>query len=219
MVNQLKDLLAKVKEVICFDHPSLMAKIEFGKVIVSGTYVIMPTTDEFIGQGSIAEYEVEINFPATFPWDAPIVYETGDTIEKTSDNHFFTDGDCCIVIWETWVLLGNKVSVQDYFDIPFKNYFLGQHQKKQNGEWVFGEEAHNKEGLIDNFSGLLSCKPKEEQITYLLELLSKDCKHCPCESKKRVREYCAISLFELRNKVRPQDAKRMLDKLKKFNDK
>lgn len=166
----------------------------------------------------MAQYEVTILFPPMFPNAEPIVSEIGKSIPRNADHHINGDGTCCIVIWETWALSTKKISVQDYFNDPFRNYFLGQYEKVKTGKWPFGEERHGKKGLIDAFAERLSCDKNERKVCYLLRLLSKDWPKghwiCPCGSGRVLRKCCAEKLDGLTRDVPKQDAKRMLSRLK-----
>lgn len=218
--QRLGNLLHEVEATIAFDQPLLMATSQEDGVMVSGTYVLNPTTDDLIGHGPLARYEVAIRFPPIFPKAEPIVFETGSSIPHDAEYHINPDGTCCIVIWEAWASSTKKISVQDYFDDPLRNYFLGQYQKAATGKWPFGEERHGKEGLIDAFSGRLSCTQNEKRMRYLLRLLSKDWPKgywdCPCRSGKIVRQCCAKHLARLSQDVPKQDAKRMISRLKSY---
>ena len=174
-----------------------------------------------LNYGPLARYEVAIRFPPIFPKAEPIVFETGNSIPHDAEDHINPDGTCCIVIWEAWASSTKEISVQDYFDDPLRNYFLGQYQKAATGKWPFGEERHGKEGLIDAFSGRLSCTQNEKRMRYSLRLLSKDWPKgywdCPCGSGKIVRQCCAKHLARLAQDVPKQDAKRMLSRLKSYD--
>ncbi|MEQ9172277.1 MAG: hypothetical protein RIE87_13805 [Rhodospirillales bacterium] len=215
--QRLANLLSEVQAAIAFDQPLLSATLQADGVLVSGTYALNPTAADLIGQGSIASYQVEIHFPPAFPKTEPIVFETGNTIPHDADHHINPDGTCCVVIWEVWATSAKSISVQGYFDGPFRNFFLGQHQKAATGKWPFGEERHGKAGLIDAFADKLSSPRNEKKVRYLLKLLSKDWPKghwdCPCGSDRIIRKCCASRLAKLSDQVPKWDAKRMLSRL------
>jgi len=219
--QRLANLFSEVQATIAFDQPLLTATLQTDGILVSGTYALNPTTDDLIGQGPIASYQVGIHFPPAFPKAEPVVLETGNTIPHDADHHINPDGSCCVVIWEVWASSTKSVSVQAYFDGPLRNFFLGQYQKGETGKWPFGEERHGKEGLIDAFADRLSCSRSEKKIRYLLRLLSKDWPKghwdCPCGSGKIVRKCCAERLARLANEVPKRDAQRMLSRLKSYD--
>jgi len=219
--QRLANLLSEVQATIAFDQPLLTATLQTNGIFVSGTYALNPTTDELLGQGPIARYQVGIHFPSAFPKAEPVVFETGNTIPHDADHHINPDGSCCVVIWEVWASSTKRVSVQAYFDGPLRNFFLGQHQKATTGKWPFGEERHGKEGLIDAFADRLSSSRSEKKIRYLLRLLSKDWPKghwdCPCGSGKIVRKCCAERLARLAKEVPKRDAQRMLSRLKSYD--
>jgi hypothetical protein len=219
--QRLTKLLSDIQAAIAFDQPLLIAMPGSKGVLVSGTYTLSPTVNDLIERGPIASYVVEILFPAAFPKVEPLVREIGNAFPHDEDHHVNLDGTCCVVIWEVWASSKKNVSVQTYFDGPFRNFFLGQHQKALTGKWPFGEEPHGKNGLIEAFANLLSCSRNEEKIRYLLRLLSKDWPKghwkCPCGSGRIVRQCCVTHLAKLHSEVPKLDAQRMLTRLKSYD--
>jgi len=219
--ERLSNLSKEVQEAIIFDQPRLTAELREGSILVFGSYLLKPKIKRNIHRGPIAEYQVSIQFPASFPKTEPVVHEIGNTIPRDANHHINPDGTCCIVVWEAWASPTKNISVKDYFDGPLRNYFLGQHQKTTTGIWPFGEEPHGKEGLIVAYADKLSCKRIDQQVRYLLRLFSKDWPKghwdCPCGSGKIIRKCCAQRLADLAEKVPKQDAKRMLSRLRFYD--
>ena len=217
----LISLFEDVQRAIAVDQPKLKAKLETNGVSISGTYILKPVTNEHIGWGPMAEYQVYILFPSTFPKKYPIVCETGGTIPRNEDYHINSDGTCCIGVPETWGITAKKDPIQYYFDVPFRNFFLSQHQKALTDEWPFDVEKHGKEGIINAFAELLSCKEDEKKIRSLLRMLSKGKIKgkwlCYCDSGRIIKECCIAQLIELGKEVSQQDAKRMLLRLNSCN--
>ncbi len=216
--RQLDRLFVEVRQVIAFDQPKLSATISENGVSVSGTFILSSTVEEIAEQGTIAEYEVCIFFPVSFPNGEPVVFETGNVIPRDHDYHVNDDGTCCIVIWEALATSTKNVTIQLYFDGPLKNFFLSQHQKALTGKWPFDEERHGKQGLIEAFANRLSCGRNEETVRYLLRVLSRDWPRghwgCPCGSGRKIRKCCGERLSRLSKEVPKLDARRMLWRLK-----
>lgn len=203
--QKLSNLYDDVKRAIAFDQPKLMVELINTGVKVSGTFIVTPTTTDYAGAGIIAEYEIQIFFPATFPDGEPKVMETGGNIPRNEKHHINGDGSCCIVIWGLWVATSKNIDVQSYIDGPLKNYFLGQHHKKMKGEWPFGEEDHGHHGIIKALSRTLGCAEDAQIALSFLNLLSKKQVKghwaCPCGSRKKLRNCCITKIHDLQIKI------------------
>ena len=215
--RHLVSLLEDARRAIAVDQPKLEAKLETNGVSISGVYILKPMGDEYIGWGPMAEYQVYIFFPSTFPKKYPVVREIGGAIPHNEDYHINPSGTCCIGVPETWGMTTRKDPIQYYLDVPFRNFFLSQHQKALTGEWPFDEESHGKEGIISAFAELLSCKENEKEIRSLLQMLSKGKIKgkwfCYCDSGRIIKECCIAQLIKLKKRVSQQDARRMLSRL------
>ena len=219
--QNLEKLFREVKCAIGFDQPKLKAERISDGVVVEGTYILTLTADAVVSQGEMAEYDIRIFFPSSFPAAEPKVLETGNTIPHHEDYHINPDGTCCVVIWEAWTATKEEISVQTYFDGPLKNFFLGQHHKALTNRWPFGEEKHGKQGLIDAFAAILGCSRNEKKVRYLLRVLSKDWPKghwdCPCGSGRIIRKCCAKDLADLSNRIPKKNAQRMLARLRTYD--
>lgn len=219
--QKLEKLYREIKCAIGFDQPKLIAEPISDGIVVEGTYILTPTADTAISQGPMAEYDIRIFFPSSFPAAEPKVIETGNTIPHHEDYHINPDGTCCVVIWEAWTSTETKISVQAYFDGPLKNFFLGQRHKILNGHWPFGEERHGKDGLVDAFAAILGCSRNDNNVRYLLRVLSKDWPKghwdCPCGSGRIIRKCCTKDLADLSNRIPKRNAQRMLARLRTYD--
>lgn len=217
--RRLARLLDEVQSAVSFDQPLLTVRIDQERVVAEGTFIVLPTTPEFSGQGPIAEYQVKVDIALGYPRIEPKALETGGAIPRNADHHINPDGTCCVVIWEAWIAAEADISIKAYFDGPLKNYFLGQHLKRETGKWPFGEWAHGDPGLVDAFAERLGCKPNQKTVRYLLRILSKDWPRghwaCPCRSGKIIRKCCRSEMQALSQKVPPSNARRMLARLPK----
>lgn len=37
------------------------------------------------------------------------------------------DGDCCVTVWEHWLMSANELSIAGYLNGPVNEYFRGQY--------------------------------------------------------------------------------------------
>ena len=213
--SRLVDLLNEVRSTIAFDQPMLSASVLEGQVIVNGLFRVLSDYSELNAYGTIVEYQIQIFFDPKFPDIQPKVFEVGNTIPRNADDsHINPDDSCCVVVWEAWTGTANDKTVQDYFDGPLKNFFLGQYIKRVTGVWPFGEEKHGREGVVNAFAELLGCDNDERQVIRYLRSLKKDWPRghwdCPCGSGLIIRKCCADELAKLSKKVPSKKACRML---------
>lgn len=187
--------------MIAFDQPKLSVKKSLDGIVVDGTFIVSSSRSEVSPLArAIAEYDVEIVFPLTYPEDEPLVFETGGAIPRNKDHHINPGGNCCVTVWEAWRAKQSNHSIQAYIDGPLKNFFLGQHEMQETGKWPFGEWAHGKKGLVQSYAEVLGCNENETVIRDFLKVLSKKQLrghwHCPCGSQKRLRHCCYEKLVK-----------------------
>ncbi|WP_428249819.1 hypothetical protein [Ferrovibrio sp.] len=220
---RLTSLLNDVRATIAFDQPKLSASLRDGQIYVDGYFRVLSGLSKIDAQGAMAEYQIEIVFNPEYPNIEPKVYEVGNAIARDAEHHINPDGSCCLSVWEAWTAYSRSTSIQEFFDGPLKNFFLGQYLKRTTGDWPFGEERHGKEGLLDAFADRLGCSRNEKKIRYLLRLLSKEWPrghwNCPCGSGLIVRKCCKKELSELSERLPQKNAKRMLVRLRSYDRK
>lgn len=218
-VNPKDELLRQVQSAINFDQPGLTAELTEDGVLVMGEYALKPTFGDSAYKQKLTDFSVEILFPFSFPEGEPEVKEVAGRIERNLDHHITSEeGDCCICVWSTWIAGKTDITPQRYMDEPFYNFFFGQFYAELNdGEWPFGEEAHNEDGIIGAFAEKLGCNPDPVEIWSFLfcctELFGK-VKHkkalpCPCRSGKGIMDCCIERVRKLRKQIPEKDAQRM----------
>lgn len=104
----------------------------------------------------------------------PAVYEIGGRIPRKPSRHINPNGDCCITVWEHWLLTAADNSFANYLEGPVNEYFLGQYRYEQTGKWPFGERAHGQAGLLEAYVQILGVSPRHRTVAYYLRLLSQD---------------------------------------------
>ena len=217
--SKSKMLLEEVERFLAVDQPELTAKIQGEDVYVTGTYYVQPRETINLAHGCLDKFEIEIIIRRGFPKVEPVVRELGGKIPRTSDRHINEDeGTCCIEVWETWLVEHPDANISDFFDIPVRNFFLGQVPTEESERFPFGEHAHYELGRLAAYANLLGCEHKKQKIVRILEALrySPPRGHwdCPCGSGKRIRNCCRRPLLEKSQSIPPSLAESLLKKLK-----
>jgi len=212
--------LNEVKAAIAFDQPKLGVVAEGSNFYVRGSYLISESSVIASPAGPITEFDIEIVLPDGYPMIEPKVFELGGRIRRHPDHHINPDGDCCITVWEHWLVNSTDHSVSAFLNGPVKEFFLGQYWHEKTGKWPFGERSHGQKGLIEAYADALRIPCKKSNILYHLRLLSQDWPKghwlCPCGSRKKLRGCHREEIMALHDKIPSRMAKRMLKRLKSF---
>lgn len=217
--------LEEVKAVIAFDQPKLSAVRDGPDIIVEGSLLLVDDSDSVSPKGPISEFDIRIITGDRFPDREPMVFELGGRIPRCADRHINGDGDCCVTVWENWLLGAGDTSFSAFMNGPLREYFLGQYWFERTGKWPFGQRPHGEEGLVEAFADALGISRKKEDVIYYLRLLAQPWPKghwmCPCGSGLILRYCHKDRLKMLHGKVPPNMAKRMLRRLnfpnKKFH--
>ncbi len=219
-VNQkrLAELIDDIQSVLAFDQPGLHAKIHRQFVKIEGIFVVSPTRGHApTSGGALGSFRIGIFLDGNFPFTEPAVVELDGRIPRTPDHHINDDGTCCLEVWEAWLANHGNASVQDFFDGPLRNFFLGQLHKKATGSFPFGEHEHGAVGVIAAYAELLGCGTDIDIVRNHLHALTQHPPRghwdCPCNSGKRIRNCCREKLLEIGQRVPPQLAKQMLRRI------
>jgi hypothetical protein len=106
--------------------------------------------------GSFDSYQVRVAVAVGFPWEEPLVFETGRRIPKTADRHVFPKfGNCCLGVWEEWLLTAPDLTFETFLTGIMHDYFVSQTFFEAKGEWPFGERLHGDAGVLESFADLL----------------------------------------------------------------
>ncbi len=209
--------LEEVKVAIAFDQPRLHAAANGVDIHVLGTYLIFENGAVASPAGPIAEFDIEMVLPARYPRREPRVFEVGGRIPREPDRHINPDGDCCITVWEHWLLTAADHSFAAYLKGPANEFFLGQYWYEKTGTWPFGERPHGQKGLIEAYAEVLGISARKKDLIYYLRLLSQDWPKghwlCPCGSGRRLRYCHRADLMLLHDNVSPRMAGLMLGRL------
>lgn len=211
-------LIEQAKEYVARYQPELRVTVWKSLVCIDGKYILTGPLGEY------DSFEVKIAVPANFPEDEPVVFETGGRIERVLDRHIFEKhGNCCVGVYEEWLLLSDNCSLEEYFLGPVDDYFFSQHwyetklAQTGKGEWPLGERSHGLKGELEAFGEILGLEPDAKLIADHLKVL---CKNpikghlsCPCGSGKRIRNCHRERIDQIRRAVNPAMARRMLDRI------
>lgn len=210
--------LEEVKAAIAFDQPKLRALAADQKIHIEGVYLVFEKDVISAPDGPLAEFDIRMELPDLYPRREPKVFEVGGRIPREPERHINPDGDCCVTVWENWLVTANDHSLGSFLRGPLNEYFLGQLWFEKTGRWPFGERAHGTPGLEEAYADALGIANKREDLLYYLRLLSQDWPKghwwCPCKSGKLLR-YCHHQrLLDIHRRIRPVMAQRMLRRLK-----
>lgn len=177
-----------------------------GKVIVSGP------------EGPFDSYDVRIGIPADFPWEEPVTFEVGNRIPRIADRHVFEEyGNCCLGVWEEWLLRSSDHSASSFLCGPLHDYFLSQSWFEARGEWPLGDRSHGRLGVLEAYCDLMGIERNMDAAREYLRQLARDQTKghvtCPCGSGLRLRNCHRDKLEALRTRIAPPMARRMLERL------
>lgn len=206
------ELLTQVTRAVSAHQPELSVSSSEDVIVLRGRLVVTGP------KGPFDSYQVKLGVPASFPWGEPIVFETGGRIPKTADRHVFpTKKNCCLGVWEEWLLTESNHGFETYLTGWLHDYFVSQSWFEAKSEWPYGQRSHGKAGIVESYAYLLEVDSDAKVIADHLKLLSqekiKGHSLCPCGSGLRLRKCHRDSIQQLSNRIWPTMAKRMLDRI------
>lgn len=201
-------LFSEVQQAVGRHQPELAISRTDSHIILDGLFVVSGPDGPFDFYQLLAG--IAVGFPAEEPW----VFEKGGRIPRTADRHVFPkDGNCCLGVWEEWLLTSPDHRFETYLTGPMHDYFVSQTYYEVNGVWPFGERSHGMLGVLEAYADLLGIAPDAKIITNYLRLLSrqqiKGHAFCPCGSGRRLRRCHSNDLHRLTRKISPFMAQRM----------
>lgn len=171
--------------------------------------------------GPLAEYHIRVEIDPRYPDVEPKVFETGGAIPREDRLHVYGEGQCCVLIWETWKATAPDVSIEAFFEGPLRNFFLSQYSVALGQGWPFDEWEHGRAGLATAYAERLGYSFDEITVKKFLKGYLKILGRreipiywkCPCQSGRNIRDCCHDHLLDLTKVVRPEEAQAMGDRL------
>ncbi|WP_028734356.1 hypothetical protein [Rhizobium leguminosarum] len=209
--------LEEVKAAIVFDQPKLRAAQNGQKIQIEGAYLVFEKDVVAAPDGPIAEFDIRMELSDLYPRLEPKVFEVGGRIPRIPDRHINPNGDCCVTVWENWLVAARDHSFGSFLRGPLNEYFLGQFCFEKTGKWPFGERAHGTPGLEEAYADALGIANERKDLLYHLRLLSQDWPKghwpCPCGGDTLLRHCHRDDLMAMHHRVPSNVARRMLLRL------
>lgn len=208
------DALARVKREVLSRHPRLRFEETNGAVILCGVFEVRE------GDVVVDEYQVDVELPSDTERGIPVVRETGNRIPRDIDRHVITaEGTLCVVLPEAyWNDNPRGLSLAEFLDGPLREHLAGQSLVDMEQPWPAGEWGHGIKGVLEFYFQVLKTK-EPKAFVGLLELLARrEAKghwDCPCGSGKRLRNCHGPTIFNLRDRIPRQLARRALEMLRR----
>lgn len=160
----------------------------------------------------IGRYEIAVRLPRDYPRGAPDLYETGGKIARTADEHMYPSGRACLFVeGERWQHWPEGSTLVDFIDGPVLAYLIGHAHYTLKGSWPQGERSHGAGGILESYGELLGTDDADVIEAYIDVLAANNPKGhwvCPCGSGERLRRCHRDHVNDLREKVRPGDARK-----------
>lgn len=201
-------LLTEVQQAVDRHQPELVVSRIDRIIIIDGLFVVSGP------DGPFDSYQIKAGIAAGFPAEEPVVLEEGGRIPRTADRHVFPkNGNCCLGVWEEWLLTAPDHRFETFLNGPMHDYFVSQSYFEVNGSWPFGERSHGMLGVIEAYADLLGVAVDTKIIASYLNLLSrkqvKGHALCPCGSARRLRQCHSDDFQILSRRIPPVMAKQM----------
>jgi hypothetical protein len=209
--------LEEAKAAIAFHQPKLRASQDGEKFFIEGCYLVLEKDIVAAPGGPIAQFDIRIELSDLYPRREPKVFEVGGRVPREPERHINPNGDCCVTVWENWLVTADDHSLHSFLSGPLNEYFLGQLWFEKTGKWPFGERAHGTPGLEEAYADALGIPNRRKSLIYHLRLLSQDWPKghwpCPCGSGRRLRRCHREEAMNMHQRVPPNVAGQMLRRL------
>ena len=209
--------LDNVTAVLASYQPELRASRKGTEILILGRYQLHDESAVVLTKAPISTYDVEIWLATDFPKTEPWVFEVGRRIPRDLDRHMFSNGRCCVTVWEAWLATAPQVSFEAFLTGPVHEFFLSQFWYELNGEWPFGEWSHGLEGLREAYAEIFENPRDGTRLRAYLEVLSRERPKghwpCPCGSGRRLRNCHRERVIALHHRIPPPLATRMLHRV------
>lgn len=117
-------------------------------------------------------------------------------------------------MWDEWLLTASDHGFASFLTGPMHDYFMSQAYFETHAVWPLGERSHGKLGVLEAYSDILGVALDESTIKDYLKLMSRRTVNghafCPCNSGLRIRKCHQEEINQLREKLSPELAKKML---------
>jgi len=209
------DFYSEVQQAVAKHQPELSVERTDRLIILKGRFLVYGNDGPSDTPNGVFDfYQIKAGVTAGFPEEEPVVFEEGDRIPRTAERHVFPkDGNCCLGVWEEWLLTAPDHRFATFLTGPMHDYFVSQTYYEAQGAWPFGERSHGKLGVLEAYGDLLGLPPDEKTIAVYLRLLSRQTikghSLCPCGSGRRLRKCHVDELEHLRRMIPAVIAKRM----------
>lgn len=208
-VTILDSFFSEVQQAVAKHQPELTVSRADCLIILEGLFVVSGPA------GPFDSYKIKARITTGFPEEEPVVFEKGGRIPWIGDRHVFPkDGNCCLCVWEEWLLTAPDHRFETFLTDPMHDYFVSQTYYEINSVWPFGERSHGRLGVLEAYADLLGSAPDDAKIIAdYLQLLSRQTIKghalCPCGSGRRLRQCHRDDLQNLSRKIPPFMAARM----------
>ena len=206
------DVYDQIKGEVKAAYPDLHFSIEEERVVIQGSFPIVE------GRSILDRYSIEVRVPNNFPKDLPIVREVGGRIPWFEDRHVDGDGKACLFVPdERWRFFPEGATLRDFLDGPVRNFFISQSVFVRTMNWPIGQRSHGNQGILEAYGEMLDISTDHAIVIVFLTLIFgrpfKGHWQCPCGSGKIFRKCHRARVWELREKIGPENAKQTLGKL------
>lgn len=146
------------------------------------------TRDSIVGTISDS-FSLELRIPQSFPCSFPEVRETGGRIPKAF--HTLTGGQLCLGSpLRLRAILTRHPTIYGFVETCILPYLVGFAIFERTGKMPFGELAHGRTGLLDDYKAFFGVSDSKTCIGFLdllgLKKRVANKRACPCASGRRV---------------------------------
>lgn len=168
----------------------------------------------------IDRYAITIKESESFPFQFPLVYETGGRIPPNIDWHVFeTGGHCCIKAFPEEILIcKNGITLESFIEDQLRPYFFNQKHREMYGYYL-NERSHGPKGNVEFFEEAFNIK-NIPLIVSGLEFILLRCEpnrvqNCFCGSGIKYRK-CHRKTFRTLYEFSDSDLRLFINYLKKY---
>lgn len=121
------------------------------------------------------------------------------------DRHIYSDGQCCLEIWEHWLWQHPDCKIEDVLSELINNFILAQIFFDYNGHFPFGDWRHGFDGIIDAYSEMLKANDIYEIINKIEKIIKtgRSYRRVTPDLARRMKDRLLI-LLQLNNRMEKQ---------------